>query len=221
MRTGRGRAEERELSRHAVRRRSVWAAHLGAAGLAAALTAGLVVATHAGRLSLLVGIGAVQALLVLAWVLGTGLPGRIGGLLIGAGVAGGADAVLYLRDRTSLSGLLGVVALAVPALLLHQLSRGVLRVRVTESLSGAAALSTAGAAAAAFLALDRAVEGTRLVSAAIAAAGVGLVAGRLVDILLPAPRFTAEVPHGLLAVAAAIAFGAAALLICCLTGGTP
>jgi hypothetical protein len=81
---------------------------------------------------------------------------------------------------------------------------------VTESLSGVAALSTAGAAASAYLALYRAVDGTRLVSAAIAAAGAGLVAGRLIDIALPVPRLTAEVPHGLLAVGASIAFGATA-----------
>jgi hypothetical protein len=185
-----------------------WKAHLGAAALAAVVCPALVVAAHVSRLGLLAGLGALQALLVLAWVLGTGLPGRIGGLLIGAAVAGGADAVLHLRDRASLSGLLGVLGLTVPALLLHQLSRGVVRVRVTESMSGVAALSAAGASAASYLALARAVEGTRLVSAALAAAGVGLVAGRLIDIALPVPRFTAEVPYGLLAVGASIALGA-------------
>src|SRR6266516_1574077 len=165
-----------------------WKAHLGAAALAAVVCPALVVAAHVSRLGLLAGLGALQALLVLAWVFGTGLPGRIGGLLIGAAVAGGADAVLHLRDRASLSGLLGVLGLTVPALLLHQLSRGVVRVRVTESMSGVAALSAAGASAASYLALARAVEGTRLVSAALAAAGVGLVAGRLIDIALPVPR---------------------------------
>jgi hypothetical protein len=86
----------------------------------------------------------------------------------------------------------------------------VVRVRVTESLSGVVTLSTASASAAAYLALGRAVEGTRLVSAAVAAAGVGLVAGRLVDIVLPVPRFTPEVPYGLLGVGASIALGSAA-----------
>src|SRR6266536_187111 len=124
-----------------------WKAHLGAAALAAVVCPALVVAAHVSRLGLLAGLGALQALLVLAWVFGTGLPGRIGGLLIGAAVAGGADAVLHLRDRASLSGLLGVLGLTVPALLLHQLSRGVVRVRVTESMSGVAALSAAGASA--------------------------------------------------------------------------
>jgi hypothetical protein len=201
------------MSRHAARavqEQPAWKAHLGAAGLAALATPALVVAAHAGRVSFVTAIGVLQALLVVAWMVGTGLPGRIGGLLIGTGVAGAADAVLYVRDKASLAGLLGVLALAVPAMLAHQLSRGVVRVRVTESLSGVAALSTAGAAASAYLALYQAVEGTRLVSAAVVAAGVGLVAGRLIDIALPVPRLAAEVPHGLLGVSTSIAFGATA-----------
>ena len=184
--------------------------HMAAAGLAAVATTGLAVSAYTGRTGLLAGVGLLQALLVVAWVVGTGLPGRLGGLLIGAGVAAGGDAALHLRDRASLAALLGVLGLSFPAALLHQLSRGVVRVRVTESLSGVVALSTANACAAAYLALGRAVEGTRLVSAAVTAVGVGLVAGRLVDMVLPVPRFTPEVPHGLLGVGAAIALGSAA-----------
>jgi hypothetical protein len=147
---------------------------------------------------------------VLAWVFGTAMPGRLGGLLIAAGVAGSADAVLYLRDRASLAALLGVLGLSVPAMLLHQLTRGAGRVRVTESLSSVAALCTAGASAAAYLALYRTVEGSRLVSAAVVAVGVGMAIGRLIDIVLPVPRFTPDVPHGLLGVGASIALGGTA-----------
>src|SRR5919198_3421634 len=123
--------EEPEMSRHAaraVREAPAWKAHLGAAGLAALVTPALVLAGYAGRVSFVTALGVLQALLVLAWLVGTGLPGRIGGLLIGAGVAGVADLVLYARGKASLAGLLGVLALAVPALLVHQLSRGVVRV---------------------------------------------------------------------------------------------
>jgi len=201
------------VSRHAARADPgdrIQTEYLVAAGLAAVAAPGLAVAAHAGRVPLLAGIGLLQALLVLAWVVGTGLPGRIGGLLIGAGVAGSADAVLYARDRASLAGLLGVLGLTVPAVLVHQLCRGVVRVRVTESLSGVVALATAGTSAASYLALSRAVEGSRLVSAAVVATCVGLTAGRLVDLVLPAPRFAQEVPHGLFALGVSVALGAAA-----------
>ncbi len=183
------------MSRHAAREEPQERAgrdHLAAAGLAAVATPALALAAQSGRTALLVGIGLLQALLVVGWVVGTGLPGRIGGLLIGTGVAGAADAAIYLRDRASLAALLGVLGLSFPAMVLHQLSRGVVRVRVTESLSGVAALSTAGA------------------SAALVAGGVGLVTGRLLDIVLPVPRLSAEVPHGLFAVGAAIALGGTA-----------
>jgi hypothetical protein len=201
------------LSRHAARAGPEDRArneHLVAAGLAAVVTSALAVAAHAGRAPLLVGVGLLQALLVVAWVVGTGLPGRIGGLLIGAGVAGAADAVLCVRDRASLAALLGVLALAIPAVLVHQLSRGVVRVRVTESMSGVIAISTAGASAASYLALSRAAEGGLLVSASVVAVGVGLVAGRLIDIVLPVPRFAQEVPHGLFGAGVSIALGSAA-----------
>jgi hypothetical protein len=186
----------------------LWRQQLSAAGLAAVVTAGLAVTAHYGRMPLLVGVAVVQVLLVVAWVVGTGLPGRAGGLLIGLGVAGAADAVLHVQDRMSLAGLAGVLGLTIPALLLHQLSRGVVRVRVTESLSGVAAIATAGASAAAYLALYRAVDGGRLVSAAVGATGMGLVAGRLIDIALPVPRIARDVPHGLLGIGASISLGA-------------
>jgi ABC-type lipoprotein release transport system permease subunit len=61
--------------------------HLLAAVVAVLLTVGLAIAARYGRPGVVVGVGAAQALLVPAWVLGTGLPGRIGAVVIGLGTA--------------------------------------------------------------------------------------------------------------------------------------
>ncbi|HEU4347257.1 MAG TPA: hypothetical protein VFR35_05660, partial [Actinoplanes sp.] len=148
--------------------------HLAAALLAVVITAGLVVATRWDRPGVLVAVAALQAVLVPAWVYGTALPGRIGGTLIGLGAAAAADAALVVRDRVSLLALLGVLGLVLPALALHQLTRGVVRVRVTESLAGIALLVTAVVALSVLVALARAVDGPRLVAALAAGAGAGL-----------------------------------------------
>jgi hypothetical protein len=180
------------------------------AAVAVLLTVGLGIAAQFGRDGVLIGVAAVQALLVPAWVLGTGLPGRIGGIVIGLGTAAAADVALLVRDRTSLAVLLGVLALAFPAMLAHQLARGVVRVRVTESLSGVAMLVAAVVALSTCIALARALDGPRLASAVVVAAGAGLAVARLVDAVLPAPRLAEDVAHGLLAVLAAVGAGALA-----------
>jgi hypothetical protein len=158
----------------------------------------------------LVGVAAVQALLVPAYVLGTRMPGRVGGLLLGLAAAGAADTALLVNDRTSLAALLGVLALAFPVMLLHQLARGVVRVAATASLAAVALLVAAQAGLSCCLALARAVDGPRLVAALVLGAGAGLVVARLVDAAVPAPRLADDVAHGLLAVLAATAAGAAA-----------
>ncbi len=178
------------------------------AGIAGVVAAGLAVGALSGRSGLLVGLAAVQAGLVLAWVPGTALPGPIGGLVIGAGTAAAADTVLVLRDRTSLGALLGVLGLAFPALLLHQLSRGVVRVRVTESMSAVAGLVLLVVGASTYLAVIRIADGPRLASAALAAAGAALLAGHLTDAVLPVPRLSPDVPRGLLGLVVAVAAGA-------------
>jgi hypothetical protein len=199
------------VSRHSVRadpQRRARVEHVAAAGIAVAAAVALALAAQFGRAGLATGLAVLQGLLVVAWVVGTGLPGRIGGLLIGAGAAAGADAALLIRQPATLAAVLGVLGLCVPALLVHQLSRGVVRVRVTESLSGVTVLCTAVTGLAAHLALARAVDGPRLVSAAVLAAGLALVVGHLVDTVLPVPRLSQDVPHGLLGVGLAVAVGA-------------
>jgi hypothetical protein len=148
--------------------------------------------------------------LIPAWVLGTARPGRIGGMILGLAAAGAADAALLVRDRTSPAVLLGVLGVAVPALIAHQLTRGVVRVRVTESLAGVAVLVAAEVALATLLALDRAESGNRLTGTVVLAAGAGLAAARLTDAVAAVPRIADGVPYGLLAVVSAAVAGAAA-----------
>lgn len=185
-------------------------AHLLAAGLA--LLAGLLlgVGAVAGRPGVLVSVAVVQALLVPAWILGAQRPGRIGGMIIGAGVAAAADVALLVRDRTSPAVLLGVLGVALPALVLHQLTRGVVRVRVTESLAGIAVLIAAEVALSTLFALARAEDGHRLAGTVVLAAAAGLAVARLTDAVAPVPRIADGVPYGLLAVVLATAAGAVA-----------
>ncbi|MFL6127608.1 MAG: hypothetical protein ACJ73E_00900, partial [Mycobacteriales bacterium] len=184
-------------------------AALVAAVVAVLVAAVLVAATGWGRPGVVVAVAALQALLVPAWVVGAALPGRIGGTLLGLGAAAAADAALLVRDRVSVMVLLGVLGLALPAMLLHQLARGVVRVRVTESLAGIAVLLVAVVALSALIALARAVDGSRLVAALVVGAGAGLAVARLVDAVAPAPRLAEDVGHGLLGVFAAGVAGAA------------
>jgi hypothetical protein len=185
-------------------------AHLLAAAVAVA--AGVVLGAGAvlGRPGVVVTVGLAQALLVPAWVLGTARPGRVGGLLIGLAAAVAGDVALLLRDRTSPAVLLGVLGLAVPVMIVHQLARGVVRVRVTESVAGVAVLVTAQVALSTLIALARADDGHRLVGTVVLAATAGLALARLTDALAPVPRIAAGVRYGLAAVLVAAVAGAAA-----------
>jgi hypothetical protein len=184
--------------------------HLLAAGVAVLVGLVLGVGAVAGRPGVLVSVAVVQALLVPAWILGAQRPGRIGGMIVGSGTAAAADVALLVRDRTSPAVLLGVLGLALPALIAHQLTRGVVRVRVTESLAGIAVLITAEVALSTLIALARAEDGHRLAGAVVLAAAAGLAVARLTDAVAPVPRIADGVPYGLLAVVLATAVGAAA-----------
>jgi hypothetical protein len=193
-------------------------AHLVAAVLAAVTGLVLGAGAVAGRPAVVATVALVQVALAPAWMLGARRPGRIGGLILGLAAAGAADAALLVRDRTSPAVLLGVLGLAVPAMLVHQLTRGVVRVRVTESLAGVALLVTAEAALATLIALDRAEDGNRLAGTVALAAAAALTVARLTDAAAPVPRIADGVPYGLLAVLLAAAAGAAAGIV---TSGGP
>ena len=183
--------------------------HLGSAAVALVVGCALATTAWLGVTDLLVGVAVTQGLLVISWVLGTALPGRIGAMVVGALAAGGADTVVARWPHGQLGTLLGVLALAVPAMFVHQLTRGVVRARVTESLSDIAVLVVAVVAFAALIQLRHESGGKMMATGVLLAATAALVVGHLVDMIAPVPRFDVTVPRGLLAVLAAIAAAAA------------
>ena len=180
--------------------------HLPAAAVAALATALL-----AGLPAALDGVGSLAAVLVvqlglvLSWVLVAGLQGVVASLVVGTAAAVAADLVLVLPQRPVLGGLLAVLGVGFLAAVLQQMLRTP-RHALVDSLAGAALLLTAVGALAALLLLGRSDEG-RLVVTALAA-GISLVAGHLVDRVLPRPRVADGVPRGLVGVVVAVLAGA-------------
>jgi hypothetical protein len=185
--------------------------HLGSLAVTALAGALLVGAARTSAVALLVAIAVVQALLAVAWVFGTSLPGRKGALVIAALAAAGADVTVSLWPAGRLGTLFVVFALAVPAMFVHQLMRGAARMRMVESLGGIALIVVGVAALPALLQLRHEFTGPtlggRVVAGVVAAAAGALVVGYLVDLMLAAPRFDPAVPRGLLAVVASTGLG--------------
>lgn len=167
-------------------------------------------AAEPSAVALTVVVAVVQVGLIVCWVFGTGLPGRTGGLLIGAGAAAGSDVAVSLYPDRELGPLLIVLGLAVPAMFLHQLARGVVRTRTTESLSKIALLAIAVTALTAFVQLRHDFDGSKLATGAVLATTVSIVVGHLADMLWSRPRFDADVPRGLVALVAGTLAGGAA-----------
>lgn len=183
--------------------------------LAVAVLVGLalVLTARTSAVALLVTIAVVQAVFAVAWVFGTRMPGRWGGLLIAALAAAGADVAASIWPHGRLGTLLAVLGLAVPVMFVHQLARGAARVRLVSSLAAVAVLVLAEVSLPALLQLRHefaaAGEGGRVAAAAAGAAAGALVVGYLVDLVLPAPRFDPAVPRGLLALIASGVVGGA------------
>jgi hypothetical protein len=199
-RTGRG-AEYAELNL------------LGSLGVSVVVGAGLFFTARESAVALLVAIAVVQGLLAFAWVFGTGMPGRWGGVLIAAMASAGADVCVSVWPHGKLGTLLAVLGLAVPVLFVHQLARGAARVQVVSSLAAIALLVVAEVALPSLLQLRhefRAPDiGGTVVSATVLAIAGALVVGYLIDFVLPSPRFDADVPRGLPALIGSAAMGAA------------
>ncbi|HEV7205305.1 MAG TPA: hypothetical protein VGN18_11905 [Jatrophihabitans sp.] len=187
------------------------------------IAGGLLAATAvASALALLVGVAIVQAAFAVAWVFGTGMPGRKGALMLAAATATAADVTTSVWPHGRLGPLLAVLGLAVPMMFVHQLGRGTARVQIVSSLSAVALLVLAELALPALLQLRHefldADEGGRVVLAVVAAAAGAMVVGYLVDLVVPTPRFDPEVPRGLIAlVASAVVGGCVSYLV--LRGG--
>jgi hypothetical protein len=181
--------------------------------LAVALVVGLAltISARAGATPLLIAVAGTQALLAVAWVLGTVMPGRIGGLVIAALTATAADVTTSVWPHGRLGTLLAVLGLAVPVMFIHQLARGAARVQVVSSLSAVAVLVLGEVSLPALLQLrhefDDSDVGGRVAAAAVAAIAGALVIGCLVDLLMPAPRFDPAVGRGLLGLVASAGLG--------------
>lgn len=172
---------------------------------------GLAATARVSATALLVAIAVAQALLAFAWVYGTQMPGRKGGLILAGMAAAAADVTASVWPHGRLGALLAVLGLAVPVMFVHQLTRGAARIQVVSSLSAVGLLVLAEVSLPALLQLRHefgaGAAAGKVASAATAALAGALVVGCLVDLLLPAPRFDSAVPRGLLGLIAAAGLG--------------
>ncbi|WP_143168079.1 hypothetical protein [Jatrophihabitans endophyticus] len=192
---------------------------LAVAAVALVVGAGATAAAYGGATALLVAVVAVQTLFGLGWVLGTGMPGRRGGVVVGALAAAGADVAVSLYPQDRLGPLVAVLALAVPVAFVHQLLRGAARVQLVSSLSAVALLVLAQVSVSAWVQLRHEFTGSarlgtgiegRVSAAVVGAAFAAVLVGCLVDVVVSVPRFDPAVPRGVLGLVAAAAVGAAA-----------
>ena len=187
----------------------VRAHHLPAAGLATLAVALLVVLPEVlGDVGRLAAVLVLQLGLTLAWVLATDLQGFGGSLAVGAAAAVAADLSLVLPDRHTIGGLLVVFGVGFLAVVLQQMLRRS-RPELVASLSGGVLLFSAIGALAALLLLGRGPGGTGRALVVLLAVGAALVAGHLVDLVLPRPHVAPGVPRGLPGLGAAVLVGAA------------
>ncbi|WP_138735436.1 hypothetical protein [Modestobacter excelsi] len=179
--------------------------HLPAAGLvvlAAGGAAALSVALdEQGRL---VAVVLLQLALVAAWVVAVGIRGLLGSIGLGVAAAAGADAALLLTDRPELDWLLAVLGLGFLAAVVHQMLRPAPRLYLVASLAGVVLLLSSVCALAVLLGLGRLDGGERALVTTLLAVGAALLVGHLVDLVLPRPRITPEVPRGLLGLLLAV-----------------
>lgn len=166
-----------------------------------ALAGGVLAAgSYLGVVALAVAVAVVQLLVTVSWLFGTAVPGRKGGLALAVLAAGGADAAVLHWPHSGYSPVLGVLGLAVPAMFVHQLARGVVRTRVVESLADITVLLVAVVALSGLLVLRRQGNGDILTPAVLGAITAGLVAAHFADAVYSAPRFDPAVDRGLPAV---------------------
>lgn len=189
--------------------------HHAPAGALVALAAAALILTPRwfGPTGLLITVALLQVGLIAIWSQASGTRGHLGALVIGAGTAVAADAVLAVQDEPDLGPLAAILAVAFIAAMLHQLSRSAPRRLATASLAGIGTLAVTVIALSVFLLLYRVTDGGSVYLVTIAATGGAVVVGHLVDLLLPYPRITPGVPRGLLALLLSVGAGVAAAVV--------
>ena len=187
--------------------------HLPAAAfavLAVALLVGL--PELFGQTGRLAAVLVLQLGLVLCWVLVTGAQGFAGSLAVGAGAAVAADLALVLPGDPELGELLAVIGVGFLAVVVQQMLRRP-RHELVASLSVAVLMLVAVASLAALLLLGRTDAGSERALVALLAIGTTLVAGHLVDLVLPRPQLADGVPRGLVGAVLAVLAGAAVAVL--------
>ena len=177
---------------------------IGAALICAAL-AGL---SWVGHEPLAVGVLILQMLLILGFLALVDAPAAGGAFLVAAGATLAGDAVILLSDGR-VSGLAGVVGLAMVAALLHQLVRRG-RTRVTESLADTLVAVVVAVAVVSLVALRMDGGGDEAVRVCLAAGAAALLLGRLGDRVLPKPALALGATRGWPGLLLGLGAGAAA-----------
>jgi hypothetical protein len=189
-------------------------AHIPLAVLSLLTCGALVGASYAGTIGMLVAVAVLQAVTVLSWVYGSALPGRLGALIMGTLAAGAADAAVTRWHEDGYAPLVGVLGVAIPIMFIHQLTRGVVRTRVVESMADITILIVAVTAMSGFILLRYQSNGDKTTLAVAGSIGVALAVSHIADAVLPAPRFDPAVDRGLLGVVLGVlASGAIGLLV--------
>lgn len=158
--------------------------------------------------ALAAGLLVVQMVLILSFLALVDAPSSGGAFLVAAVSAAVAD-VVVLTSHGRVSGLAGVLGLALLGSLMHQLSRKG-RTRVTESLADTMVASVLAVAAASLIGLRMAGGGRDAVVVCLAAGAGALVAGRVGDRVLPKPALAAGADRGWPGLLLALGAGSAA-----------
>ncbi|WP_409328616.1 hypothetical protein [Trujillonella humicola] len=188
--------------------------HLPAALAAAVGTALLVLLPDAaGERGTLAAVLLLQVALVAAWVPAAGVPGGAGVPVIGLAAAAAADALLVLPDDPQLGALVAVPGVAFVAAVLHQMLRRAPRADVVGSLAGVLLLVCAVCALAVLLRLPDTADGLRPAATAALVVGAALVAGHLVDAVIPRPQVADGIECGILGLLVALLAGTGVALL--------
>ena len=173
---------------------------LAIAGFAALLAVGLILGAQTSgpdtRIPYAIVSFGVQLLFVLAWTMAMRPPAMIAvaAVCLLAGAFGD-----YLAVTTEPARLLPLAYVAVPAsvvALIAQTFRAADRRRLREALGTTLVLVLGTMAFSSLVLLTRKPTGTQALLVCLAAAGVALVVGRLVDAFFAKPRIAAQVPRG-------------------------
>ncbi len=180
------------------------------AGFSVLLTFGLVIASQATLMVFGAVLLGTQLLFVLAWTVASRPPAPWVVAAVGGLTSIAAVIAVNRPVDVSLTPLAYVVAGALIAAVIGQLTVRGGHAGVTESLSVTMAVVVGVVAFSAYLVLGRQPLGDQVLIAGLISAGVGLAAARICDVFAVSPRITPQVPRGAIGVVAGAMVGTAA-----------